>query len=605
MSSRHLFFAGVFLLLLVPVPVIGTYDDNIILRHGVLFKQVYSSNVRFVDETYGFYVKIQFQDFINTQQILANYSGGVDFSYLIQKMNMTTSKLFYFIYSNFQQEQQGKNGLDDITYNFDFDSYRTKAIEEILEQLDELFKGRNLIPCLSPNKTQCLQKQITQKLTLLNMAVWEVEMEIITFMTTLTETIESKILSNYIISHNMMKQIIAKLAGTPFFQTFITNPSNHNIFEIYNLCRVEGIVYNTNDYYLVFRINFPLLVSRQYYTIYEVIPLYTRSNYDENYSIRLNAWWPNSKYMAVTQGNFMTFSQFSCRYIKILNEIICEDKYVRMRSDVDYCVYRLYTDNSQSSYCKYTFAPRPTTEFINLRPGVWFYSYNIANDANLMIRQTCQHKTHGKQTPLALNKKGTGIFMFEKHCSGVLQDNSYTFMSFDRQGNSSTFENRDINIHSRLPTPRIPTLPSITNNKSFAGIKTTLILLGLFVLILYILLLVGISIWIIREKNKLQKRTPTIPTVKPLPIPYATTTSSFSLPRSPPPAAVTSFSLPRSPPAINNSTISIPQYNAPSLLRPSQLVSTEENRDEERRDEKIYEETIYENEDGYLPMRIC
>ena len=410
------------LLLLLPVATF-CFHNSIKLREGVLFKEV--KKVTFADEENAIYVRLIFKEFIEIQHKLYKYVPLQDqIKGIVKKLNETTTKLFEFIYTNFDQ-QNVIYSTDVDVYNFTFESHKTDVINGLLSEVDK-------------------SNYTIEKVTLLELTTFEIEFEILTFMVTLMRTIQSNNLSNYLVSNTFLHQLLHKLLMDNY--QYLVAPSMNYTYEYYNIIKVEQITYNTIDYSLLLKINVPLIHSNEEYTIYQVYPIYTPSKYDDNYSVRLNAWWSDAKYLAVsnTLGDFMTFSDYSCRYVNILNRTICKDCYVRMRNDVDYCVFSLLM-NKKSDHCTYMFTPKPTQEFINIDNGVWFYSFNA--DKVLKVKQDCR-KRHADV--IQLNENGTGLFMFEKNCHGSLYDNSYVFMSIDRSGKNEKFKNIDINIDETL-----------------------------------------------------------------------------------------------------------------------------------------------------------
>lgn len=514
-GKRNLYGVFAWLLIVLRAPASESFNNSIELRHGVLFKKI--NDVQFVDEQYSFYVRIKFKKFIRMGDqipVISSYINDEDLlqdvKLITEKLNATIEKLFFFVYSNFEPEKI--NIRKDDIYTFEYTSEKNEVIDKLFIRLETIIESSKCTEINGSriNKGTCAS-EFDHIILLLKTALFDFEMEILTFMVMLTQTINSKVLSDYIVPKDEMTNIVQSLISKPFYNSFVTNPTSDNIFQIYNLCKVLNISYNTQDYSLLLRINFPLQHSHYQYMIYEVIPLYTPSKNNGSYSVRLDAWWSNSKYLAIAYdlSNFMTFSDYSCRYVKILNNVICKDYFEHMRNDVDYCVFSLYMDRP-SKYCRYLFAPKPTREFINLENGVWFYSYNL--DKTLRIRQFCSNKIRDRKNKntLSLNPNGTGIFMFDVHCHGSLADNSYEFMSIDRDNKTGGFKNINVDIQTSLLAPTPP--PSIkSNDDNSEGPVTNKILFSL-TLVINILWIIAIACFIIVYVMKKKRRLETRPT---------------------------------------------------------------------------------------------
>ena len=571
------------------------FNTSIELRDGVLFKKI--DNVKFVDEQYSFYVRIKFKKFIDIQNTFTDHTPFISDSTLLRdielindKLNATTEKLFFFVYSNIDREENDTNMKthykDNNFIEYEFESHKTKVIEKLLIRMDNILGDGKCFDYLgnysreNDDKDSNLCFSLYQdSLLLFKAATVDIELEILTFMVTLAQTINSKVLSEYIVSREMMLNILQKIVDQPFYSSFVTNPTRKNIFEIYNLCIVQSIFYNTADYSLLFKINFPLQHSQYHHTIYEVIPLYTPSRYkDDNYSVRLDAWWPNSKYLAINEdsSSFMTFSDYSCRYVKVLNTTICKDYFEHIRSNVDYCVFSLFI-NRASKYCRYMFAAKPTQEFINLENGVWFYSYNL--DKRLKIRQLCTNKDNKRNKHvLSLNPKGTGIFMFDAHCHGGLIDNTYEFMSIDRDNKTGGFRNINVFIKTDLQMPK----PPINDNTNDTLWKNGIIWGVILAIVILYIMIIFFVIFLLRKRKKVvitcptNNNSPTNSSPIPLPptLPAIISTPPVNPPRQP------ALSIPLCPPPPIPTTP--PQQTAPVFFS---------------------ENGTYESVDGYLTMR--
>ena len=586
----------IIIILLIPGSSLG-FNNSIELRHGVLFKKI--EKVQFVDEQYAFYVRINFKSFIDIQRNFPQYKQYImnepllqSIQMVIDKLNVTTQKLFFFVYSNFDPEGNDKSlKIDDkenAIYQFEFSSHKTDFIQNLFVRMEGVVENRYCNesylsgPIDYDDIDDNCMSSMEDIVLLLNAAVLDIELEILTFMVTIIQTINSKVLSDHIVSEQMMTEIIKQLSSRQFYKSFVTNPTYGNIFEIYNLCKVEKILYNTTDYSLLLKINFPLQHSHFQYTIFEVIPLYTPSKNNDEYSVRLDAWWPNSKYLAISEdsSNFMTFSDYSCRYVKILNKVICKDNFEHMRNDVDYCVFSVFVDRP-SKYCRYMFAHKPTQEFINLEDGVWFYSYNLNN--RLKIKQLCFTDKKKSQNVMLLSPNGTGIFMFDIHCHGTLSDNSYEFMSIDRDNRTGGFRNINVDVKTILPSPIPPSsFMKQRENKPIAiiGLIIATSILYLIIFIVFILM----YLW--------AKKTKKVVIACPL--------SS----NNPSPSSIPPYPAPPPPPQLlqqqSKMAISTVQINQP-IKTPleSTLSATSQQQPAFFGENNI----IYESMDGYLTMR--
>ena len=631
MASGYLLYGiPIWLLIIIfQLPASESFNNSIELRHGVLFRKI--NDVRFVDEQYSFHVRIRFKKFLNIRKHIPTITEYVKDNELLKhmlslsdKLNATIEKLFFFVYSNFEPEEI--NNQKSNIYTFDFTSHKDRAITSLFLRLESVVER---IDCdeingsrVDAGKDNNCVLEFEHVLLLLQAAIVDLELEMLTFMVTLTQTINSKVLSDYIVPKDEMNNIMQKLISQPFYNSFVTNPTKDNIFEIYNLCKVLNISYNTQDYSLLLKINFPLQHSHYQYMIYEVIPLYTPSKNNGNYSVRLDAWWSNSKYLAIAYdlSNFMTFSDYSCRYVKILNSIICKDYFEHMRNDVDYCVFSLYMDRP-SKYCRYMFAPKPTQEFINLENGVWFYSYNL--DHILQIRQLCNINKRDRRLKknkniLPLSPNGTGIFMFDVHCHGSLVDKSYEFMSIDRDNRTGGFKNINVDIQSDLLTPTPP--PVIKTDDSNSRRVTNSILFGLALSIsfLYIIsILCGIYIYVKKKRESfVTSRTNnsltnhSSPNQSPLPVDLSPGNGASCHP--PPlrilpaipvlrPAVSTNPSIPTTPPP----PIPLTTSNDHNVKTTTTMTNTTTANATPQEAQPVFfgENVIYEAMDGYLTMK--
>ena len=430
------------------------YTEHVHLRHGVFFNMI--NSVHFVDEGFEFYVRINFLPFFETKMALEkmvnlHYNENIKEQLYLstQKLDSTIQKLFSFVYTILDEEK--KITTPAVISSFNFTSHRKDVIDELL--------GLIWPPMTNHVNSRLANDNITSKL-LIEQITNQIEMDVLTFMLALTEAVQSKRLTSYLIPLQVLQEnVLQKLTG---FEQITSKPmlnfhKSEEIFAVYNLCQVEKIYYNTATSSLLFRISFPVYNQERskVYKIYEIVPIFTPL--DNVHSIKLD--YP-MKYLAVSvaEDEYMTFNDYNCRYVSIFDKILCRDQSIHIMANEYDCINSIFRSRT-SNLCQYIVSERQTIhEFINIGRGIWFYS--IKDGQPLQITQICSDESvRNEKTHLA--SQSCGVLIFKSNCFGTFADNSYRLMSIDRRGTNKALSVLPFSVSS-IPKPNLQKIDNIS-----------------------------------------------------------------------------------------------------------------------------------------------